>query len=251
MAQSFPTYTTTCFKLPTSLCHDLESMICTFFGGQKGDNRKIHWVKWSELCKPKTQGGMGFKDLSLFNDALLAKQTWRLLHDKSSLFYRVFKAKYFPNTSVMEAKIPANSSYAWKSIMKGSNVIKRGAKWRIGSSRFVHIWGESWLPKSGYSKVLSPRVEGRGVSLVADLIDPAIEEWKVNVIDNLFYDFEAAIIINMPLCKTIQDDILIWPFNPNGVHSVKSRYRYLHEQQQHNLPGPSDNLVLTPLWKKI
>ena len=86
---------------------------------------------------------------------------------------------------------------------------------------------------------------------MADLIDPAIKEWKVNVIDNLFYDFEAAIIKNMPLCKTIQDDILIWPFNPNGVYSVKSKYRYLHEQQQHNLPGLSDNSMLTPLWKKI
>ena len=82
---------------------------------------------------------MGFKDLSLFNDALLAKQTWRLLHDKSSLFYRVFKEKYFPDTSVMEAKILANSSYAWKSIMKGRNMIKQGAKWRIGSGRAIHI----------------------------------------------------------------------------------------------------------------
>ena len=172
---------------------------------------------------------MGFKDLSLFNDALLAKQTWRLLHDKSSLFYYVFKAKYFPDTSVMEEKILANSLYAWKSIMKGRNVIKWGAKWRIGLGKFVHIEGENWLPNSGHPKVLSPRVEGRGVSLVVDLIDLAIKEWKVNVIDNLFYDFEAAIIKNMPLCKTIQDDILIWSFNPNGVYSVKSGYRYLHE----------------------
>ena len=86
---------------------------------------------------------MGFKDLSLFNDALLAKQTWRLLYDKSSLFYCVFKAKYFPDTSVMEAKILANSLYAWKSTMNGRNVIKQGAKWRIGLGRAIHIWGEN------------------------------------------------------------------------------------------------------------
>ena len=35
VAQSLPTYTMACFKLPTSLCHDLESMICTFFGGKR------------------------------------------------------------------------------------------------------------------------------------------------------------------------------------------------------------------------
>ncbi|XP_030923317.1 uncharacterized protein LOC115950221 [Quercus lobata] len=55
----------------------------------------------------------------------------------------------------------------------------------------------------------------------------------------------------MPLWKTIQDDILIWPFTPDGVYFVKSGYRYLHELQQHGLPGPLDNSVLTPLWKKI
>ena len=77
--------------------------------------------------------------LSLFNDALLAKQTWRLLHDTSSLFYIVFKAKFFPNTSVMEAKVPTNASYAWKSLMKGRDVIKCGVRWRIGLGRSVYI----------------------------------------------------------------------------------------------------------------
>jgi len=86
---------------------------------------------------------MGFKNLSLFNDALLAKHTWRLLHDTNSLFYHVFKAKFFTNSTVMEAKIPANASYAWRSIMRGRDVIKRGIRWRIGSRDSVHIWGEN------------------------------------------------------------------------------------------------------------
>ena len=73
VAQALPTYTMACFKLPISLCNEIEILICKFFWGQRGDNRKIHWVKWLDLCKPKTQGGMGFKDLSLFNGALLAK----------------------------------------------------------------------------------------------------------------------------------------------------------------------------------
>lgn len=54
---------------------------------------------------------MDFKDLAFFNDALLAKQFWRLLHNKHSLFYRVFKLKFLPDYSIMEAD-PMLGSYA-------------------------------------------------------------------------------------------------------------------------------------------
>ena len=122
-----------CFKLPVTLCYDIEALIRRFFSGQRGDSQKVHWVRREELCKPKEQGVMGFKDLSHFNEALLTKQTLRLLHDKSSLFYRIFKARFFPNCSIMEATCPSSASYEWKSIIKGKDVIKHGAIWRISS----------------------------------------------------------------------------------------------------------------------
>ena len=82
------------------------------------------------LCEPKSKGGMRFKELPLFNDTLLAKQTWRLLHNKNSLFYRVFKSKFYPYCSIMEAKEGRGGSYAWSSILYGREVIRREAKWR-------------------------------------------------------------------------------------------------------------------------
>ena len=114
---------------------------------------------------------MGFKDLARFNDALLAKQTWRLLHDKTSLFYRVFKAKIFPNSSIMEAANPSLASYAWCSILRGREVIKRGAVWRIGDGRSVDILEDNWLPRKHFSRVLSPWLEALIGTKVSSLID--------------------------------------------------------------------------------
>ena len=65
----------------------------------------------------KADGGMGFKDLVRFNEAMLAKQVWRLAANRTSLLYKVFSAKYFPSGSIFDAKM-AKGSYAWQSILR-------------------------------------------------------------------------------------------------------------------------------------
>ena len=73
MIQAIPTYTMGCFKLPKGLIKELEVPIRKFWLGYSGDCRKVHWVKWEKLCEAKEVGGMGFKDIEKFNNALLAE----------------------------------------------------------------------------------------------------------------------------------------------------------------------------------
>ena len=125
VVQAIVTFAMSCFKLIITLCNDIEQMIHKFWWGHCGNQRKIHWSKWSTLCLPKDLGSMGFKELQKFNDAMLAKQVWRLLENKSSLFHRFFKVKIFPNGTIFDAK-DDKGSFAWKSILKGREIIKRG-----------------------------------------------------------------------------------------------------------------------------
>ena len=68
---------------------------------------------------------MGFKEIEKFNDSLLTKQVWRMINNPNSLCHRVFKARFFPNCSILEAKDSSIGSYAWKSILSARDVKKR------------------------------------------------------------------------------------------------------------------------------
>ncbi|PKA61986.1 putative mitochondrial protein [Apostasia shenzhenica] len=60
---------------------------------------------------------MGFRDPVAFNKVLVAKQGWRMITHPNSLVVRVFKAKYFPKSDIMNAQLGSNPSYAWRSII--------------------------------------------------------------------------------------------------------------------------------------
>ena len=97
----------------------------------------------------KVFSGMGFRNLKTFNDALLAKQCWRLLKEEDSLLHKVFKAKYFPKCSFLEAYRGANASYTWRSLWGAKSLLREGLQWRIGDGRKMMVWDDKWLQTQG------------------------------------------------------------------------------------------------------
>ena len=91
------------FSLPCGLIDEIHAMFVKFWWGSSNERRKVHWHSRSHMCLPKGKGGMGFHGLKCFNVALLAKQSWHLLEGTNPLLLNVLKARYFKNTSVLEA----------------------------------------------------------------------------------------------------------------------------------------------------
>ena len=68
---------------------------------------------------------MRFKEIEKFNDALLAKQVWRMTNNLDFFCHRVFKARFFLDCSILDAKESTTGSYARKSILSARDVIQK------------------------------------------------------------------------------------------------------------------------------
>ncbi|KAL4278019.1 hypothetical protein GQ457_03G016740 [Hibiscus cannabinus] len=111
IAQALPQYVMSCYLLPSSLVEEMSRSIRRFWWSGKGSARGWPLVAWDDICLPKTAGRIGFKDLHLFNIALLGKQIWRLLSTPGSLLYRTLRAKYFPDGDLLSASLNLHFCY--------------------------------------------------------------------------------------------------------------------------------------------
>ena len=58
------------------------------------EENKFHLEKWSQVCKPKKERGLGIRPLKEMNLALLGKWPWRIGDDDHSLWKQVIFSKY-------------------------------------------------------------------------------------------------------------------------------------------------------------
>ena len=249
--QAIPTYTMSCFKLPKGLILELETHIRKFWWGYDGSNKKVHWMKWEKLCEDKGKGGMGFKDIKKFNDSLLAKQVWRMINNLESLCHRVFKARFFPDCSIMDAKESTTGSYAWKSILSAIDVIRKGMVWRIGNGNSVRIREDRWLPVQSHRSVVSPMPTIEPNTRVNTLINAEKGEWKYSEVQRLFLPHEAATICGIPLSTKLPQDRIIWGLTPFGIFTTKSAYKLLVSHASTNLAGTPSSTQQNKFWKAL
>ena len=56
----------------------MNSIVRAFWWGHAHGVKKLHSLNWNKICYPKSWEGLGLKRFNLMNQAMLAKQYWRI-----------------------------------------------------------------------------------------------------------------------------------------------------------------------------
>ncbi|KAH9673153.1 putative reverse transcriptase/RNA-dependent DNA polymerase [Citrus sinensis] len=186
----------------------------SFWWGSRREGRGgICWMKWNLLCKPKTTGGIGFKNLHDFNVAMLGKQVWKLLTNPESLIGQIFKARYFPRTSIVEAVLGHNPSFVWRSLFAAKHIIVRSSRIQVGSGQNTLIGSDPWLP-----------------DVDNEFISTSLNESL------------ASAPVSSLMVHGQHKDVWYWMADPHGLYTIRSCYRLLNNY----VNAPSSGI-----WRKI
>lgn len=232
------------FRLPDTLLDEIQSMLARFWWGSKDHERKIHWRSWEYLCWPKKHGGMGFRNLKIFNDALLAKQGWRLIHYPDSLLARTLGSKYYRGSSFVEARRGYNPSFTWRSIWGSKSLLMEGIGWRVGNGCSISYWTDCWIPDGRTMKCPNLGSFSDLTLRVSDLINQDSRTWNLSLIAQTFDANDAKLISNIPLAVHSAADCLVWPNTRNGHYTVKSGYWL----GVNGIASPAVNVIQENFW---
>ncbi|XP_010495271.1 PREDICTED: uncharacterized protein LOC104772340 [Camelina sativa] len=242
VAMAMPIFAMSCFKLPKKTCENLTSAMSAFWWDSIEDKRKMHWIGWDKLCLPKHLGGLGFKDIQIFNQALLAKQASRILQDDNSLFALFFKSRYFEEGDFLSSDLGERPSYAWRSILHGRDLLKRGLRQMIGDGESVMVWSSRWILDGVMRAPLMKNIIFNLDLKVKDLIDVESHSWDRTKLHYHFYPRDVELICKFkPVPRS--NDFFIWEHTKSGVYSVKSGYWAAYESEKIDLYRAQDQNI--------
>lgn len=123
----------------------LTKLIGIFLWGYTESSKKMHWVGWDKVTKPKKMEGLGFQSRRGRNTARLVKLNWRYHTEEEAPWVKVLRKKYCTHQRLISRNNDKLSCFrVWSTIKKGKETFVKGAKWYIGRESKLNFWFDRW-----------------------------------------------------------------------------------------------------------
>ncbi|GKC66297.1 hypothetical protein Tco_1098895 [Tanacetum coccineum] len=168
----------------TNLYHLLENfnfLINVFLWCNGEYKRGKAKVAWEDICLPKWEGGLGLRNLDVFNIALLTTHIWNIVSNKESLWVRWIHTYKLKGRTIWDIPLQSDLSWGWLKLLQIRDLIRPFVWNSIGNGKNTSIWYDNWCNLSPLFHLLSNRDITRegfhNKNNVADLISNGVWLW--------------------------------------------------------------------------
>ncbi|GKB41077.1 hypothetical protein Tco_0886019 [Tanacetum coccineum] len=100
---------------------------------EKAKNRRKAKVAWEDICLPKWEGGLGLRNLDIFNIALLTTHIWNIVSNKESLWVRWIHTYKLKGRSLWDIPLQSNLSWGWLKLLQIRDLVRPFIWIKIGN----------------------------------------------------------------------------------------------------------------------
>ena len=245
---SIPTYFLSLFPIPMSIARRIEKLQRDFLWGGLEEEHKFHLVNCHQVCTPIYDGGLGIRDVAIFNKALLGKWLWRYSTEPNSLWRQVIDSKYGGqgNFWVSNRVNTPHGVSLWRHIRAGWDVFSQHISYTVGDGSRLRFWHDMWcgdLPlrsqfPSLFQLARAPEASVadlchfQGTNCVWDIaFNRSVQDWELEMIESFM-----TLIYSSRIRPGVADS-LCWNPSSRGLFEVRSFYSILiHPISQDSFP---------------
>jgi hypothetical protein len=264
---SMPLYFFSFYKAPSCVLKQLVRIQRNFLWGGGLEEKKLCWVKWDHISCPKSQGGLGVKNLALFNSALLCKWKWRFIDDRNALWSELLSFRYghLPTNMLggTSSQTRVKESIWWKDVLGigrslDEDWFRKNVSCGLGDGSNIGFWKFRWLGIQPLCE-LYPNLYAKEIDKDA-LISNRVQRNDENIIwnwlwsDNLTIEEAGQLLELQDLLVAIQLEpgrLDRWRWIPGtiGLFTVNSCYKMLNQSSNMALLDPNVLDAIQNLWK--
>ncbi|KAG7593814.1 Reverse transcriptase zinc-binding domain [Arabidopsis thaliana x Arabidopsis arenosa] len=201
------------YRLPAGCIKEIDKLCAAFLWSGPDLNPKKAKIAWTEICKPKQEGGLGIKSLAEANTVSCLKLIWRIVPVQSSLWVTWIWKNLIRKGSFWSVKDNSHAgSWMWKKLLKYREVAREMHKVDVNNGHYTSFWYDNWSPMGRLIDVTGPRgVIDMGIPLDAT-VEKVLQSQRTRKhrVDNL-NQIEAAIRDLYQRTRVVEGkDIPLW-----------------------------------------
>uniref|UniRef100_A0A0D3E306 Reverse transcriptase domain-containing protein n=1 Tax=Brassica oleracea var. oleracea TaxID=109376 RepID=A0A0D3E306_BRAOL len=129
------------FRLPKQCIREINSLCSAFLWSGPVMSTQKTKIAWSDVCKPKEEGGLGLRDLEEVNKVSCLKLIWRILSARSSLWVQWIHKYLIRKSSFWNVKETSSlGSWMWKKVLKLRPLALQLTKMEVNSGAWTSFW---------------------------------------------------------------------------------------------------------------
>ena len=137
------------FLLPQEVIQRVTNICRNFLWEGSDTYSRAPYIAWDTVCTSRKQGGLGVKNLLLWNQASIAKLVWDIARKKDCLWIQWIHGRYLKGKDWWDYSLKNYASWYWKKLLKVRDIfqnypkveykVKEGYDW-LCKSNANHAW---------------------------------------------------------------------------------------------------------------